>query len=121
MNLIKKTNNITKPKFQKLDYTTPFDTNKVSGHILDFTNTAQDTLASRHMTPIPLYHQIINLKMILHSPIRTSQNNVSKTKIIDRLYEKLLAYDTPNPPSKLDTEDKEIINNKLKEAFKILH
>ena len=36
------------------------------------------------------------------------------------MYEKLLAYDTPNPPSKLDTDDKEIINNKLKEASKNL-
>ena len=73
MNLIKQTNSITKPKFKKLDYTIPFDINKVSGHILDFTNTAQATLASRQMTPTPLYHQIINLKMILHSPIRTSR------------------------------------------------
>ena len=42
--------------FKKLDYSIPFDINKVSGRILDFTNTAQATLASRQMTPTPLYH-----------------------------------------------------------------
>ena len=48
------------------------------------------------------------------------KNNVSKTTIINRLYDILLSYDTPNPPPKLDTDDKEIINNKLKEASKKL-
>ena len=48
------------------------------------------------------------------------KNTVIKTTIIDRLYDKLLSYDTPNLPPKLDTDDKEIINNKLKEAFKNL-
>ena len=47
MNLIKQKNNLTKTKFQKLDYTIPFDTNKVYGSILDFTDTAHDTLSSR--------------------------------------------------------------------------
>ena len=32
----------------------------------------------------------------------------------------MLSYDTPNPPPKLDTDDKKIINNKLKLASKNL-
>ena len=66
--------NIKKTKFQNLDYITLFNTNKVSGCILDFANTAHSTLVSRSIIPHHPYHQMINLlQKLLPPPIRLSR------------------------------------------------
>ena len=46
------------------------------------------------------------------------KNKVCKTTLIDRLHKQILSYDIPHPPSKLETNYKKNIINKLKQTSK---